>query len=96
MKIDLQSQLPVYRKNTGKDAAAQAVSGSGEVRRDVVDIHHGATNTDKQMVSLKASVHSHVNAPTDSERLAGLQARVRDGEYHVSTANIVNAMLGMR
>ena len=96
MKIDMQSQLPVYRKQSGAESTPASVPTPVEIRRDVVDIAHGNTGTDKTMVGLKASVHNHVNTATDPARISELREKVRSGEYNVETEDIVNAMLGLR
>ena len=96
MKIDMQSQLPVYRKQTGAESTPVNMPAPSEIRQDVVDIAHGNTGTDKTMVGLKASVHNHVNTPTDPARISELREKVRNGEYHVETEDIVDAMLGLR
>lgn len=95
MKIDLNSNLPVYRKTAGQAAAKTGVSPSGRAAKtDVADFSRGVSATPAGgLASLKANILQEVAASAGADKLAALQERIRSGSYHPSTDEIVDAIL---
>lgn len=94
MKVDFNAGPSLYRKTQATRAEA-AKGGFAAGKTDVAEFSRGTSATlDKSLVGAKASIQSEVYAPTNSARLAEIKQAIKDGSYHVSTEEIVNALLG--
>lgn len=93
MKVNFSSNLNLYAKNQA-ERSKSVKGGFASGKTDVAEFTHGTSTLDKALSGTKASIMSDVYAPTSEARIAELKQAVKDGSYHVSTDDIVKALLG--
>jgi anti-sigma28 factor (negative regulator of flagellin synthesis) len=88
----------LYKNKGAADASAHRGGGSAQAaeRSDRNSITRGSTTLpDKQMLTLKSAVQNYVYAPAGADYVNTLRDKIRDGEYHVSAAELAaSIMLG--
>lgn len=96
MKIDLNTNYSIFRKTGGQQPAKTAsVQTDRSSKTDVVDFSRGQTTAPgKELTNLRSNLLRDVSAPAGADQLASLKDRIREGSYHPSTDEIVNAILG--
>lgn len=94
MKIDALSSYPAYRGG-GAPAKAAAARSDRTGKTDVVDFSRGQSAApDKNLLAIKSGILHDVAMPTPAKDLAALKESIREGSYHRSTDEIVDAILG--
>lgn len=95
MKVNFSSNMGVYRKHgpTNVPSSGKPALSKAEVADVAQFSHSGSVALDKSLLGAKASIQSAAAASADAGRVSALKQSVREGAYHVSTDDLVKAIL---
>jgi len=95
MKVDFTSGMNIYKRqgsaSAGRDSRAEQTGAAcvSELSRG------GASGLDKSLLGARVSIQNSLGTQTSQARLDELAQSIRDGSYHVSTDDLVRAILDL-
>ena len=95
MKINASNNMGLYPKRE-PIAANREAKPARMAQADVAEFSRGSVaSLDKSLMGAKASIQSAVASPPDPARMEAIAQRIADGSYHVSTDELVRALLDL-
>ena len=93
MKVNFPSRMNLYAKMQA-ERATSVKGGLPSGKTDVAEFSRGAVaNLDKSLLGAKNSIQNELYAPASAERLDQLKLAIKSGKYHISTDDMVKALL---
>lgn len=95
VKINFNPNLPIYNKTEKQSQTKPLKTEAKAIKTDVIDFSKGrVAPPDKETASLRSRLLRDINATTSKGRLATLKEKIKNGDYHPSTQDIVDAIIG--
>ncbi len=93
MKVNFPSRMNLYARMQA-ERATSVKGGFSSGKTDVAEFSRGSVaNLDKNLLGVKNSIQNELYTSASAERLDQLKQAIKAGKYHISTDDMVKALL---